>query len=316
VFEQLKKQVEAYELEKIQWVKERDAAQQVIQKLKEENELLKAKHSHDAVKVRAERLHLVGLLEEKLNANAPDGELMVILEQIRTRCHAIKQLSQQILCQYMSPDAATYLANVGFFNDESIEVDKPSKAESLYSFATKLYDDVPDLTEDQKQRINAHVEKFYMDLKNLLEERRILALDLHYLYTSINPHFQGNPSSSSSPSASSPSSSCLHSPLPGPADPITGDGSGAAPNMLDRLASLHQLRENFIAESDLSLGAIASLLDELTPRQAAKFLIRAHFVHNAVIQLQHLWEVSGGRISGSTATKTLVGILTDRLSEG
>ena len=45
-----------------------------------------------------------------------------------------------------------------------------------------------------------------------------------------------------------------------------------------------------MAESDLSLTTIAAMLDELKPMQAAKFLVKAHFVHNAVMQLQMIWD--------------------------
>ena len=58
-----------------------------------------------------------------------------------------------------------------------------------------------------------------------------------------------------------------------------------------------QLRENLITESDLSLVAISDMLDVLKPMQAAKFLVKAHFVHTAVMQLQMIWEALKVRLN-------------------
>jgi len=143
-------------------------------------------------------------------------------------------------------------------------VDRPSKEQSLYSFAAKLSAEITDLTDEQRMRINGCVETFYHKIRKLVEERKILAHELQCLYDAE------------------------------PLIPETSPGGGAEPAnthmLLDRLASLQQLRENLIAESDLSLTTITHILDELKPMQAAKFLVKAHFVHTAVMQLQMIWD--------------------------
>jgi len=254
-FDKMRVQVELFEEEKRQWAKERDAASKLIERLTQENERLKEKTQSEALKVREERLALLTQMEDKIRAGAPDEDFVPLIAEVKARCTGIKELSQNLLRQFISPDAATYLASIGFFKDESLEVDKPSKAQSIYAFASKLQAELPDLSQEQQVRLHGRVENFYSELQRLVEERRLLAADLEVLYS--------------------------HGP---------GDHGSDVPSVLNKLSSVQHLRENLIAESDLSLATISGMLDELTPTQAARFLVKAHFVHTGVMQLQMLWD--------------------------
>eukprot|EP01088_Endostelium_zonatum_P011878 TRINITY_DN26032_c0_g1_i2.p1 TRINITY_DN26032_c0_g1~~TRINITY_DN26032_c0_g1_i2.p1 ORF type:complete len:575 (-),score=132.28 TRINITY_DN26032_c0_g1_i2:108-1832(-) len=265
VMEQMKDELAALIKEKSDLENEKQKALEIIDKLKRENSILRRKQLDDANYIERERVTLISELE-KIMSSGSDEELAVVVNKIKPYCHRIHQLAQEILSRFLNSDVVNMLAKSGYFNSDFGKVEDASSSASLNYVVRSIV--IPllsshQLTDQQRMTMIEGLDKYYVRLAEIKEERQDLFLEL--LSTFGDNPFIGTKTEGNAPSGMK--------------------------NVLKATALLECFRNNLAKESSACYDCLQDVIvNPLTPRQLGTFFLKIEFLHKSVQQLKGMWE--------------------------
>jgi len=259
LIEQLKHKLDEISEQKAKLEAEHKDIASTVNRLKRENNNLKQNHLQFAQMIEKERQSLLTDLEHKFHNGASDDELEEVLTKLDECCTKVILVGECHWKMLVSPSTAHHLAKSGFFpNDQSrIEsvVESPSDTSSVATFAFQMLQGTPDITEEQRRKVNQLVTDYYSKLHEWHQEREHINAEINDYFTQQK---LGN----------------------------TGDFQ----KVVQLVGTLELLRNNFLQESTSWEAITTTITEVLTVRQKATFYLNVEFQHKAVMQLKSLWE--------------------------
>jgi len=223
--------------------------------MKKENLTLKRTHLEDAQRVEKERsAHLVEL-EKLMKFNASDEELKITIDKLEECCRQISIIGECHWGMLISPTFVHRLVKSGFFENTQHTVTSQTDSSSLAQFANNLILSIPNMTVEQKNKINTIASDYYENLQELEQERLAINEEITVFFAQ-------------------------------PGEQKKED----LQKVLQMVSTLELLRSNLSKEAAKWEDYSGYMMDLLTIRQRAQFYLDAEFQHKSVMQLKAMWD--------------------------
>eukprot|EP01128_Nolandella_sp_AFSM9_P005214 TRINITY_DN2489_c0_g1_i1.p1 TRINITY_DN2489_c0_g1~~TRINITY_DN2489_c0_g1_i1.p1 ORF type:complete len:344 (-),score=100.18 TRINITY_DN2489_c0_g1_i1:143-1174(-) len=245
--------------QKQELVTELQQQRSLLEKLTEENAVLKEERITDSNILEVERKELVHKLDMVVAKGDEEG-VSQILAQLRVVTKKIKNIGVHHLEELISPTTVSALVRSGFFKTHAHQA--LNQGGTVADVAKKIFEVIPDLTNEQKKNIN-EVVTAHQDSLVGWEKERLLVND------AIEKHFQSRQIGKSKP--------------PG------------LKRLMEMTGSLEKLRTNLEMESKAWEDAIGRILMQLTVMQRGIFQLNVETRHASLQQLKYLWSAIYGQ---------------------
>jgi len=252
--EQLKMKLEELTNEKNHLLQDYQRQQELLNKLTAENTALKRSRITSSSRLETKRQAILSRIESSLvqNDTSQLGQLMEAFDSI---CGQISQLGTSHLQDLISPTTVSQLVSSGFFKN-AYRSELESSHGGIAEVAKKIITYAPNLTPEERSRIEEVVRAHYASLQDILNERKGINGELEASFQEKVMKTQGAPN---------------------------------VQNIISMTASLDLLRKNLEAEAMAWEKTIHSLLGVLTVEQRAHFILKSEYRHASVQQLKYLW---------------------------
>jgi len=251
---QLSEKLDQLESEKKQLMSEQRAAQELLLKMKEENEKLRKDQKVQSEENAHKRKELLLKLEKQVGDQANDEQLCSTICEIKGVTTKCSEFSRCNLRSLISPSAVEKLVAAGFFENT---VQQTTQKGTIEDVVAKLKNEIKSLTPDQKAKMDRVIENHNQAMLDIRKERDDLTKQIGGTFAELRAKTMN--------------------------DRQTQD-------YVEVLGSLEHLRGSLYSEGITWDKSLKNLIDDiLTPRQMAQFLLKIEVEHASVKQLNTFW---------------------------